>query len=188
LLWFDVSAITVRHLTLPSSKICCLAKGVKIFATMESHFFDHMKIFLVQFSYHWWCTIDESKEMAVFYCVECKHSFFGCSMFTLVGYSFFGKIRRYSFTATFSFRSNCVFSFLCFAVYRNDLHASLKTVICKWSTALFPLVELPLKTGTLLLNSQYKDTFLGILMIFLPLTICLYLNVLVLTHHNRTTL
>jgi hypothetical protein len=112
------------------------------------------KLFLVQSSYHWGCTIHGSKGMIVFYCVKCKQSFFGCNMFTLIGYRFFGKIRRYFFTATFSFCSNCVFSFLDMLQYIGTTSMLYWKLICRWSTALFPLVDLPLKTGTLLLNSQ----------------------------------
>jgi hypothetical protein len=92
--------------------------------------------------------------MVMFYCVKCKQSFFSYNMFTLIGYSFFGKIRCYFFTATLVSAVIVCFLFLNFAVYWNDPHALLKTVTCKWSTALFPLVDLPLKTGTVLLNSQ----------------------------------
>jgi hypothetical protein len=70
------------------------------------------KLFLVQSSYYWGCAIHGSKGMVVYYYVECKQSFFGCNMLTLIGYSFFGKIRRYFFTAAISFCRNCVFSFL----------------------------------------------------------------------------
>jgi hypothetical protein len=112
------------------------------------------KIFLMQSSYHWGCTIHGSKWMVVFYCAECKQSFFVCDMFTFIGWSVFGKIRWYLFTATSNFFSNCVFFSWYVEVYRNDLHDLLKTVICKWNTALFPLVDLPLKTGILLLNSE----------------------------------
>jgi hypothetical protein len=73
--------------------------------------FDHMKtfpraIFLSLRVYNPWI-----ERMVVFYCVECKQSFFGYNMFTLIGYSLFGKIRHYFFTATLNFYSNCVFSF-----------------------------------------------------------------------------
>jgi hypothetical protein len=70
------------------------------------------KHFLMQSSNHWGCTIHGLNGMVVFYYVECKQSFFGCKMFTLTSYSFFGNIRHCFFTATFSFCSNCMFSFL----------------------------------------------------------------------------
>jgi hypothetical protein len=53
------------------------------------------KLFLVQSSYRWGCTVHGSKGMVVSYCLECKQSFFGWNIFTLIGYSFFSKIRRY---------------------------------------------------------------------------------------------
>jgi hypothetical protein len=37
--------------------------------------------------------------MVEFYYVECKQSFLGCNMFTLIGYSYFGKLRRYFYNA-----------------------------------------------------------------------------------------
>jgi hypothetical protein len=88
----------VRYVTLSnSSKICCMAKGAKTFTTMDSNFVRPHELLLVQSSCHWGCTIHGSKRTAVFYSVECKQSFFGCNMFTLIGCSFFGKIRRYFF-------------------------------------------------------------------------------------------
>jgi hypothetical protein len=112
------------------------------------------KLFLMLSSYHWGCTVHGSKGMVMFYCVECKQSFFGCGMFTLISYSFFGKIRRYFFTATFSFCSNCMFSFLHTLQYIRMTSMLYWKLISKWSTAFLPLVDLPLKMGTLLLNSQ----------------------------------
>jgi hypothetical protein len=90
-----------------------MAKGAKTFTTMGSYFLRPHENFS---SCNILVTEDvksmDRKGMVVFYCVKCKQSFFGCSMFTLIDYSFFGKTRRYFFTATFSFCSSCVFSFL----------------------------------------------------------------------------
>jgi hypothetical protein len=110
------------------------------------------KLFLMQSSYHWGWTIHGLKGMVVFFCKVCKQSF-GFNMFTLIDYSFFGK-KTLLFYCNFQVlqQMRVLFSWYV-AVYQNDLHALLKTVICKWSTALFPLVDL-LKMGTLLLNSQ----------------------------------
>jgi hypothetical protein len=87
-------------------------RGQDIYYNRFKFYSTTWKLFLVQSSYHWGCTIHGSKGMVVFYCVECKQSFFGCNMLILISCSFFGKIRRYFFTATFSFCSNCVFSSL----------------------------------------------------------------------------
>jgi hypothetical protein len=102
----------IRYATLSSSsKICCMTKGAKTFTAMDSHFVDHMKtsphaIFLSPRIYIPWI----ERNGCVLLC-GCKQSF-GCNMFTLIGYSFFGKTRRYFFTAAFSFCGNYVFSFL----------------------------------------------------------------------------
>jgi hypothetical protein len=73
------------------SKICCMAKRVKTFITMDSHFVRHMKPFPRAIFLSLGCKIQGSKGVVVFYCVECKQSFFSCNMLTLIGYSFFGK-------------------------------------------------------------------------------------------------
>jgi hypothetical protein len=100
-LWFCIpfihsgfTYICIRYVTLSnSSKICCMAKAAKTFTTMDSHFARPNENFSL-------CNLlitedvqsMDRKGMVVFYCVKCKQSFFGCNTFTLIGYSFFGKI------------------------------------------------------------------------------------------------
>jgi hypothetical protein len=86
----------IRYVTLSnSSKICCMTKGGPRHLLQGIYIlFDHMKtfpraIFLTLRMYNPWI-----ERMISFYYVECEQSF-GCNMFTLIGYSFFGKIRRY---------------------------------------------------------------------------------------------
>jgi hypothetical protein len=123
--------------------------------------------------------------MAVFYCVQCKQSFFGCNMFTLICCSVSGKTSRYFLLQLLVSAAVPCFLFLTSCSMSKRLHAVLKTVFCKWSTALFPLVDLPLKTvfcfQTVSKNtpSSRHD--------FVPPTTRLYLNVHVPTPHSGTT-
>jgi hypothetical protein len=51
--------------------------------------------------------------MPMFGCEECKQIFFGCEVFTLIGYGLFGRIRHYFFTAALTAYGNRIYFMQC---------------------------------------------------------------------------
>jgi hypothetical protein len=129
----------IRYVTLSnSSKIRCMAKGAKTFTTVGSHFVrPHENVSSCNLLINEDVQSMDRKEW-LFYCVECKQSFFSCNVFTLIGYSFFGKIRRYFFTSTISFRSKCVFSFLDMLQYIRTTFMLIENCDLKMEHSTFP--------------------------------------------------
>jgi hypothetical protein len=126
------------------------------------------ELFFVQSSFHWGCTIHGSKE-CLFHCVECEQSFFSCSVFTLIGYSFFGKIRHYFFTAALSFCSNCMFSFLDMLQYIRMTSMLYENCDLQMEHSTFPTCWSSFKNGYSAFKLSVKTCLLfGILMIFYP--------------------
>jgi hypothetical protein len=141
LLWFEVSPITDIYFTVSSSsKISCMAKGVKTFTTIASHFVLPHENFLHANFLSLRMYNPRSKGTVMFNFVECKQSFFGCNVFVLIGYCLLGEMRRYFLTATrIPYSSNY---FLCCSISdrppctieNSDLHMVQNTYPTCWSS------------------------------------------------------
>jgi hypothetical protein len=125
--------------------------------------------------------------MVVLYCVECKHSFFSCNMFTLIGYSFVGKIRRYFLLQVLVSAAIACFLFLM-------LQYIGMTSMLYWKLWFvnrpqhFSHLLIFLQTQVLYLWTLSKNAYsFRHLDDFLPPTIHFYLGILVLIHHTQTT-
>jgi hypothetical protein len=145
----------IRYITFSnSSKICCMAKGAKTFTTMDSHFvwphenFSSCNLLITEDLQ----SMDQKEWMC--FIVWNAQSFFGYNMFTLINYSFFGKIRCYFLLQLLVSVAFACFLFLISCSISEWPPRSIENCDLQMEPSTFPICWSSFKNGTVLLNSQ----------------------------------